>query len=69
MTSFLALYRGDSVETAELVGVSADPDLIAPFAEELLRRQGTSESDDPVLASLQNGRRRALEAIRDEVEP
>lgn len=36
MTDFVALYRGRTVSEAELVAVSADPNLVRRFFEELL---------------------------------
>lgn len=65
MLSYLALYRGRTLATAELVAVSNDPDLIAHVSDRLLRepQDGTS---DPAVAALAAGRRRALELVRDE---
>lgn len=66
MVSYLALFRGDSVASAELVAVSTDPDLIAHVAAALLERR-PHHPRDPALESLAAGRRRALELVRDEV--
>jgi hypothetical protein len=59
MVSFLALYRGASVASAELVAVAADPSLVAYVSRELLRRR-TPATHDPVIRALVRGRRRAL---------
>ena len=36
MTSFLALYRGETVSGARIVALSADPQLVRDFAARLL---------------------------------
>ncbi len=67
MASFLALYRGASVATAQLIAVSADPGLVARFADELLEDRGENPHD-AVAAAVEEGRRTALRLVRDEVE-
>ncbi len=64
MRSFLALYRGKSVGSSELVSVTADPKIVSRFACEILRSEGFK--DDPVLEAVEDGRRRALQIVRDE---
>jgi len=67
VASFLALYRGPSIASAELVAVSADPELIARFAGDLLERNGRAPgAEDPPREALADGRRRALQLLRDE---
>lgn len=71
MTSFLALYRGDSVPTAQLVTVSADPELVARFAREMLNdpnHELIRRTGDPAVDALRGGRREALELVREEAE-
>ena len=64
-TTFLALYRGEQVAGSKLLALSADPALVAEFAERLLRE--TFEVDaDPVVGALDSGRKRALELVRDD---
>jgi hypothetical protein len=67
LASFIALYRGDTIRSAELVATTADPDLVRDFAERLL---STPESQEPdaVLRELALGRRRALRLVRDGAE-
>lgn len=65
MTSFLALYRGSSVASAEVVGMSADPELVAEFATRMLQRRPTPEGD-PVLAARRRSERHVLRLVRDE---
>lgn len=71
MTSFLALYRGESVPTAQLVTVCADPELVARFAREMLEdpdHELTRRTGDPAVDALRGGRREALELVREEAE-
>lgn len=69
MVSFLALYRGDSVQSAELVAVSTNSDLIADVAHQLLSEpESGRRPDDPALASLQQGKEQALRLVRDEAQ-
>ncbi len=62
MTTFLAIYRGESVADAELLAVSSQPRLLRMFAEEILR-------DVPVNAGGEDGESRAgakpLRVVRD----
>lgn len=67
MVSFLALYRGHSVDGAKLVAVSTDPEVVSRFADELLDER-TSASDDPVVSAIREAERRGLEIVRDEAE-
>jgi hypothetical protein len=61
LTDFVALYRGRTVSEAELVAVSAEPQLVKRFFEELLARP---QPDD----KAGDGERRALvlEVVRDD---
>ncbi len=67
LASFIALYRGDTISSADLVATTADPGLVRDFAERLL---STPESQEPdaVLRELALGRRRALRLVRDGAE-
>jgi len=64
MVSFITLYRGASIATAELIAVSTDPDLVSYVAGALLRERQAVPSDDPAAAALTRGRRRALRLVR-----
>jgi hypothetical protein len=68
MSTFLALYRGDTVGKAQLVAVSADPTTVADFASRLLGEPAPPRAPegDPVLASIEQGRRKALRLIARE---
>lgn len=67
MPSFVALYRGQSIREAQMVGVSVDPELVAHVAGRMLQSQGPP-SADPAIAALQNGRRQALRHCTDSPE-
>jgi hypothetical protein len=45
MITFLALYRGPSVERARLVATTVDPELVQEFARRLLARTEPAEQD------------------------
>ncbi len=64
MKTFLALYRGGTVASAELVAVTADPEIIAQVSNRLLGEDGPSA--DPVVDSLAQGRRSALQVVHRE---
>jgi hypothetical protein len=62
-TTFLALYRGESVGGAKLLALTAEPEIVGEFARWLL---DTPEAEaDPVALELERGRRRALRLVRD----
>jgi hypothetical protein len=59
MTTFLALYRGESVSVAKLLALTAEPTVVREFATRLLIEPEEHEQD-VVLQELEHGRRRAL---------
>jgi hypothetical protein len=65
MTTFLALYPGKTIGDAKMVAVTADPQLVATVATHLL---GTPQpqGEDPVVTTLERGRRAALRLIKQE---
>jgi hypothetical protein len=67
LTTFLALYRGESVAAAKLLALTAEPELVLEFAERMLDRPEEQEPD-AVLAELKHGRRRALRLVRGEAQ-
>lgn len=64
MRSFLALYRGRDLPSAELVAVSTDPALVAQVAGVLLDHSPDHDRD-PALKALTRGRRRALRVVME----
>ncbi len=67
MASFLALYRGETINSAKMVAVTAEPEVVADFAGRLLGEPEELEPD-AVLYELEQGRRRALRLVKDEAE-
>lgn len=67
MTTFLALYRGDSVSAAKLLALTAEPELVRDFASRLLQTPEEPEPD-AVLRELSSGRRRALQLVEAEAD-
>lgn len=65
MTSFLALYRGDSVVASKLIALSTEPSLVADFASRMLQQSGEPAEPDDVLQELERGRQRALQVVKD----
>ena len=65
MTTFVALYRGKTIAEAKLVAVTADPTLVSAVATSLLDTPDT-QNTDPVIATLDRGRRGALRLIQKE---
>jgi hypothetical protein len=64
-TSFVAVYRGDTIAVARLIAVSADPTLVSDVTSRILQEQ-LREETDPVVATLEQGRRAALRLIKQE---
>jgi hypothetical protein len=62
MTSFVAIYRGQTVGDARLVAVSANPALVAEVSSKLLK-DAPAQGVDEVLEALEGGRRSALALV------
>ena len=67
MTTFVALYRGETVASAKLVAVTADPSLVADVSSRLLQSLPTG-AQDRVIGPIDRGRRAALRQIHQEAE-
>ena len=65
MTTFVAIYRGQTIAEARLIAVSAAPDLVSDVTSRLLKKK-PNQNEDPVLEGLESGRRTALRLIRQE---
>jgi hypothetical protein len=65
-TTFLALYRGESVSNAKLLALTADPEIVHDFAGRLLA--GPEAEEDAVALELERGRRRALKLVESEAD-
>jgi hypothetical protein len=66
MTSFIAVYRGQTIGEAKLIAVTADPALVAEVSAKLLHKSATEK--DNVINALEDGRQSALQQIVREVE-
>ena len=63
MTTFLALYRGNSVSAAKLLTLTAEPELVRDLAGRMLAEPGGQEPN-PVLQQIEQGRRGALRQVQ-----
>jgi len=68
MTTFVALYRGQTIAEARLIAVSADPDLINEVSTRLLDAASdfSKTAEDPVIQRLEHGRVAALHLLKKE---
>ncbi len=64
LVSFLTLYRGRTLEDAQLVAISTNDQIIKDFAERLLQERDAES--DPALNEIRQGKRRALRIIKKE---
>lgn len=65
------LLRGPTPDEATMVAATADPEVVREFADRLLNGDGRaahpgSETSDPVEQAVAEGRRKALQVVRDE---
>lgn len=67
-TAFLVLYSGADVESARMVAVTADPEIVRDFTDRMLERDQPTYGD-PVADAVAQGRRQALQLVRDEIRP
>jgi hypothetical protein len=65
MTTYVVVYRGRTVAESRLVALSADPTLVADVISRILAEK-QSEDTDPIITRLDQGRREALQLIRQE---
>jgi len=68
VSTFIAIYRGDTVADARIVAVSADQALVAEISARLLS-EPLENVEDPVLKVLDRSRRKALRLIKREARP
>jgi hypothetical protein len=59
LTSFVALYRGDTVSVAKIIAVSADPELVRDFGMRMLAEPGERELVTALRDPERGGRRAA----------
>ncbi len=64
MITYVGIHRGALAGEAELIALSADPELVGDVAGRLLRgEQPEAPGFDPILGLKREARRRALRAI------
>jgi hypothetical protein len=66
MTTFVAIYRGETVAGARLIALSANSDLVADVSARILQEHPGQGADDPIIACVEQGRKRALRLIQRE---
>ncbi len=66
MTSFIAIYRGQTIGDAKLIAVSADASVVAEVSSRLLKN--ALDNEDKVTSCLEQGRRSALRLIYKETK-
>lgn len=69
----MVLMRGSSVDSATMVAATANPEIVADFADRVLYADDDplthpGAAEDDVEAAVAEGRRDALELVRDEAE-
>jgi hypothetical protein len=65
MHNMVALYRGHTLQSGHLIGVTEDPDIVLKVAMALHPKPSANSSDD-VVECLESGLRTALDIIEDE---
>jgi hypothetical protein len=63
VTAFVALYVGQTINSARLIGVSASPGIVGVVAERL-GKETDKASDDTEVMPFEQGRRRTLQLIQ-----
>ena len=65
MATFVAIYRGETIDSARLIALSADPELIADVTARILQEH-PGKHPDPIVACVEKGRKAALHLIAKE---
>ena len=61
MSTFVAIYRGQTVNTARLIGITAEPELVNHVAKYLMRElQDDDAAGDSAIRAVQQARAFAL---------
>jgi len=67
MTTFIALYRGQTINSAKVIAVATDSELVSLVASKMLQTPETDFSD-PVVSAMDAGRRQALRLVAGECD-
>lgn len=62
MTTFIALYRGQTINNAKVIAVATDAGLVSLVASKMLCTPAT-DSSDPIVSAMEAGRRQALRLV------
>ncbi len=66
MTTFVAIYRGQTIGEAKLIAVSADSSVVAQISKMLLKN--VSGKGDEITCRFERGRKSALRLIYEETK-
>ncbi len=64
-TSFIAIYRGETISGARLIALTTDPELVSEVTGRILEMHPQG-ADDPIVECVEQGRRAALRLIKTE---
>jgi len=64
MSEFLVMYSGATVNSSEIVAITANPSVVRDFARRMLDEPAPRKTT-PAASSIEGGRRGALELVRD----
>lgn len=67
MLSYVALYRGEDLNSAKLIAVTADPQLVGEVAAGILKTR-PEKPNDAAVSAVEGGQRRALRIVRKEAK-
>ena len=69
MVTFIAVYRGSSIDSANVIAVSEEVEIVQLVAETLLARKSHAiPTDDPVLKKINDSLCEALATIVSETQ-
>jgi hypothetical protein len=69
MADYVALYRGETTDTATLIAVTVDRIIVRDFAARLLScGQDPFREKDAAIKEIDDGRKRALQAVLAEAQ-
>lgn len=69
MTSFIALYEGETVASSKILAITADPHLVSDFVERLLDQQSWGPGEYLAVRSEASRQRRRATTNKDKKRP